>query len=229
MNLINKTPTSNMNTFNGSEAKTRRASQGNEPEIFTDIYREDTNIAIWQRELTETLKQSVDAFLQSNAAFQASMTVTPQSALSSISEALGNKVSLELSKNISELVDMFCCLFELQRVGLRLTVLDRAMCPRFHVDKVNCRLVTTFQGVATEWLSQQSADRSKLGMGSNGQPDNQSGLYKSPQDIQQLNCGEVALLKGELWEGNENAGLIHRSPSPPEGERRLLLTLDFSY
>ncbi|WP_428354217.1 DUF1826 domain-containing protein [Methyloprofundus sp.] len=36
-----------------------------------------------------------------------------------------------------------------------------------------------------------------------------------------------ALLKGERWEGNENAGLVHRSPAINEGERRLLLTLDF--
>ncbi|WP_297291060.1 DUF1826 domain-containing protein [Oceanicoccus sp.] len=33
-------------------------------------------------------------------------------------------------------------------------------------------------------------------------------------------------MKGELWEGNEGAGLVHRSPSLSAGERRLLLTLD---
>jgi hypothetical protein len=35
-------------------------------------------------------------------------------------------------------------------------------------------------------------------------------------------------LKGERWEGNENAGLVHRSPVLLSGERRLILTLDFS-
>jgi len=39
---------------------------------------------------------------------------------------------------------------------------------------------------------------------------------------------DVALLKGELWEGNEKAGLVHRSPAVPADHRRLLLTLDFS-
>lgn len=56
------------------------------------------------------------------------------------------------------MVDMFCCLFELKRAGLRLTVLDRAMCPRFHVDRVPCRLVTTYLGAATEWLPHTVAD-----------------------------------------------------------------------
>ena len=219
----------NNNALNNSEIKVRRASQGSEPEILGDIYLEETNMVIWQRELSETLKNSVDIFAKANPTFQASMTVTPQTVLASISQSLGDTAQQELSENIAELVEMFCCLFELKRVGLRLTVLNRAMCPKFHIDRIPCRLVTTFQGIATEWLPHQAVDRQKLGLGSNGKLDSESGLYKAANDIQQLNCGEVALLKGELWEGNENAGLVHRSPALPTGESRLLLTLDFSY
>ena len=133
-----------------------------------------------------------------------------------------------LSEDIAELVDMFCCLFDLGRVGLRLTVLDKAMCPKFHVDKVPCRLVTTYQGSATDWLPHNKVDRSKLGHGSEGKPDEQSGLFSKMDDIQHLTAGDVALLKGESWEGNEGAGLVHRSPSLSAGESRLLLTLDMS-
>jgi len=43
-----------------------------------------------------------------------------------------------------------------------------------------------------------------------------------------LNAGDVAFLKGEHWDGNENKGLVHRSPIVNENENRLLLTLDFS-
>lgn len=51
-----------------------------------------------------------------------------------------------------------------------------------------------------------------------------------PQDdrlIQKIGSGEVALLKGEKWHGNEGFGLIHRSPHLDPGERRLILTLDW--
>lgn len=208
--------------------KKRFASRSNEPAVLADVYQEHTNIAIWERELSATLKDSVEDVLTSNNEFETAMTVTRQCALSSISEALGTTTRSELSKNIAELVDMFCCLFELKRTGLRLAALNRAMCPRFHVDRVPCRLITTYQGVATEWLPHQVVDRSKLGLGSNGQSDLDSGLFKHQGDIQQLNCGDVALLKGELWEGNENAGLVHRSPAVPTGKSRLLLTLDVS-
>jgi len=211
-----------------SPEKYRRSAISKEPTIFTDIYQEETNIVIWQRELSGKLKASVKNFLSANATFQTAMTVTPQSVLSSVSDSLGTSYQPELGENIAELVDMFCCLFELKRTGLRLTALNHAMCPRFHVDRVPCRLVATYQGVATEWLPHQLVDRSKLGSGNNGESDKKSGLFQNPQDIQQLGCGDVALLKGESWEGNENAGLVHRSPALSVGENRLLLTLDFS-
>ncbi len=205
-----------------------RCIASDEAAIFTDIYCEDTNIVIWQRTLSSSLQQTVNHFLSANSKFQTSMTVTPQSAFSSIDKLLSRSAChSELSENIAELVDMFCCLFDLKRAGLRLTALDRAMCPKFHVDQVPCRLVTTYQGIATEWLPHNTVDRTKLGRGSQGLSDSQSGLYQNKSDIHQLNSGDVGLLKGERWEGNENAGLVHRSPSVSPDECRLLLTLDF--
>jgi len=215
-------------TCDEKETKVRYSIQGDEPNILTDIYREEVNIAIWQRQLSTTLTSSIAAFLIKKPTFKTSMTVSAQSALASINDSLGEDMG-ELSENIAELVEMFCCLFELKRVGLRLTVIDSAMCPKFHVDNVPCRLITTFEGVGTEWLSHQTVNREKLGIGSNGKPDSESGIYKNLYDIQQLNCGDVSLLKGEHWEGNEDGGLVHRSPALITNERRLILTLDFSY
>mgnify|MGYP003313055407 CR=1 FL=1 len=46
-------------------------------------------------------------------------------------------------------------------------------------------------------------------------------------DIMQLNVGDVALLKGEGWKGNEENGLIHRSPHLNTNYKRLYMTVDF--
>lgn len=205
-----------------------RSIEGSQLDVLTDIYQEHTNIAIWQRSLAHALIEAANSILDTNPTLQASLVVTPQEANAAVVKALGpTPRAATLSEDIAQLVDMFCCLFDLNRAGLRLTALDRAMCPRFHVDRVPCRLVTTYQGVATEWLPHQAADRSKLGIGNQGKPDEQSGLFNSATDIQQLCCGDVALLKGESWEGNQGAGLIHRSPQLLGETRRLLLTLDF--
>ena len=212
--------------FVAMPATYRHSAKDKQPTIFSDIYQEEINIAIWQRNLPDTLQNSVKTFLALNPAFQTEMILKPQDALSRISDSFDNNIA-EVSEDIAELVDMFCYLFELKKVGMRMKVLDQAMCPKFHVDKVPCRLVTTYQGIASEWLPHEMLDHTKLGWGSNGLPDSESGLYKSESDIQQLSCGDVALLKGTFWEGNENAGLVHRSPGLTANEKRLILTLDF--
>jgi len=215
------------------EGLSPRSSESKDPGVFADIYQDSINIAIWQRQLADQLALSVNELLIAKPTLQTSLSVSAQSAYESVNEALGaTATSVALSEDIAELVDMFCCLFDLKRAGLRLAVLHRAMCPRFHVDKVPCRLVTTYQGVATEWLPDHSLDRTKLGPGSQGSPDEQSGLFLHSNDICRLHQGDVALLKGEGWEDNEGAGLVHRSPSLPVGKQstsecRLLLTLDF--
>jgi len=209
------------------EKPVRRSIEGSKPDVLADIYQENINIAVWQRELSSGLALDVSSLLSNKPTLQTSMTVTAKSVYNSINETLGASAYTALSKDIARLVDMFCCLFDLKRVGLRLTALNRAMCPKFHVDRVPCRLVTTYQGSATDWLPHHLIDRTKLGSGSLGKTDEESGLFCNPRDIHHLKQGDVALLKGELWEGNEGAGLVHRSPAVLDGERRLLLTLDF--
>lgn len=203
--------------------------QGSEPTVLTHIYQDDCNMAIWKRSLSQDIRKDVSEYLTTHTGLQASMTLAPDNAARVIHEALGGKkLTAALSENIAELVDIFCCLFELDRVGLRLTALDAAMCPRFHVDNVPARLVTTFQGSATQWLPHDVVDRTQLGHANLGKHDGESSLFPCREDIQQLSCGDVALLKGEGWDGNEGAGLVHRSPSLQVGEKRLLLTLDFN-
>lgn len=206
----------------------RGSVENTTPNVLSDIYREDTNIVIWQRNLSNELTAAVSEFLQKNATKAAVLAVTPQNTHDVLKGTFGESEALTtLSDDIALLVDMFCCLFDLKQAGLRLTILDRAMCPRFHFDRIPCRLVTTYQGIATQWLNHAVVDRSKLGAGNQGKSDEQSGLFNNIEDINRLSEGDVALLKGENWDETEGAGLVHRSPPVSADERRLLLTLDF--
>ena len=211
------------------EEKKRKQSLSDQVGILADIYQQEINMVVWRRRLPADMTSPLGPFMVANPGFQIAMPVTPVNARTDLQQALkGSDCAESLSEDAAELVDMFCCLFDLQAVGLRLTVLSRAMCPRFHTDRVPCRLVTTYTGIATEWLPHDVVDRTKLGAGNRGLADDLSGLYQDPNDIQQLTSGDVALMKGELWEGNENAGLVHRSPQIELEQPRLLLTLDFA-
>lgn len=202
--------------------------EGSTPNVLTHIYQKDINIVTWRRELSNEINLAVSEYLQANNTKALVLSVTPQNTIAKLSDTLGDSdTMLPLTKDIALLVDMFCCLFDLKEAGLRITILEHAMCPRFHVDRIPCRLVTTYQGIATEWLNNNAIDRAKLGAGSQGKSDEKSGLYTNTNDINRLSQGDVALLKGEHWHENEGAGLVHRSPPVQSKECRLLLTLDF--
>ena len=205
-----------------------KGNDENHIDVLADIYQENTNIVVWKRSLIDKLLEASNSILSTNPDLEISLVVSPQDTVSNLQARLdSSKMAMILIEDIHKLVNMFCDLFDLKRVGLRLTSLKHAMCPRFHVDNVPCRLITTYQGIATEWLSHGNADRSKLGVGNKGKPDSQSGIYQDETDIQQLSQGDVALLKGEAWVGNEGKGLIHRSPQLYDQSSRLILTIDF--
>ena len=216
------------NQHDSQYVKRRIVSQGSHPKILTDIYQELPNMVIWQRTLPATLTAGINDLLLSDKPLKIVTALTPKNALFELHHELKAFACAKvLSEDITLLVDMFCCLFELKRVGLRLTTLKAAMCPRFHVDRVPCRLVTTYAGAGTQWLPHNRVDRRKLGTGHQGLTDELSGLYPYSTDVKQLACADVAVLKGESWQNNESAGLVHRSPCQGANEQRLLLTLDF--
>jgi hypothetical protein len=126
-----------------------------------------------------------------------------------------------LARWLSQHIGIFAALFEPPAMYVRLVSLQQAMCPRFHVDHVPARLVASLYGPGTEWLAEYGADRQALG----GNPRDPCQI---PEAIQQLSCGDMALLKGEGWEGNEGRGLIHRSPVVSEGDSRLFFSIDFA-
>lgn len=203
-------------------------ARGTEPEILTEIYQDTVNIAVWETEISPKLESAVKAVTASSPDLQISEVIWVKSGEGQLQEILGaDDASVELRNDVLELVDMFCCLFGLQRTGLRLATLNRAMCPRFHVDHIPCRLLKTYTGIATQWIHHERLDRTKLGVNHHDQRDEVSGLLERETDIENLQSGHVALLKGERWMGNEGAGLVHRSPGLNEGEQRLLLSLDF--
>lgn len=202
-------------------------AQSSKPSVLNEIDNDNINIAIWQRSISKDLQQSVKQYLISKPNLEYKQLISVKEALTDVTELLGSTQPCALSNDIADLVKTFGGLFDLKQVSLRLTALDRTMCPRFHTDNVPCRLLTTYQGTATQWLPYSLVNYKKLGMENNGLPDDQSGLYQTNDDIRQLACGDVALLKGKLWPGKSNIALVHRSPTPINGEPRLLLALDF--
>lgn len=205
-----------------------RFIQGEAPEVLTQIYEKDINLCCYQRNLS-ALVIEYSQVLQENSHFNIRAVVNTEALEAQLFSLLPNhSAKAAFVADLMFVIEMYACLFEMDEVGLRLQVLDRAMCPRFHVDKLGCRLVTAYQGAGTEWLDEHFLDRSKLGAGNGGLPDEESGLYMDQNQIHQASVGDVLLLKGEGWFGGEGKGIVHRSPGVLSGEKRLVATLDFA-
>jgi hypothetical protein len=193
--------------------------------ILTEIYQPQYNISIWQRKLPTVMIDAINDMLETSKPLALVQRVTPDNVAEYIRNKLaGADCSVTLSEDIALIVDMFCCLFGVKEAGLRLTTLDSAMCPKFHVDQIPCRLVTTYAGTATQWLDNKDIDLRRSG--NTGVSSDLIGLLDNDLVIKQMIAGDVGLLKGSGWQGNESTGLVHRSPMLNLNERRLLLTLD---
>ncbi|BBH48764.1 DUF1826 domain-containing protein [Pseudomonas sp. KU43P] len=189
------------------------------PKVLTEIFQDGVNLAVWQRRLPAQLEDfaalaiSRDPTVADERVLDVNEHEPPM-----LKGLLHETTDLQgyegFVADVAWLISAYTCLLGARRVGLRIRVLQGAMCPRFHVDNVPVRLLTTYTGPGSEWLEEGVIERSGLQRA------------EAPVDnIRQLQAGEVAVLKGERWLGNEGAGLIHRSPASQA--RRLLLSLDW--
>ncbi len=131
-----------------------------------------------------------------------------------------------LLADIRFLTEILCDLLGAPMAGVRLEVLDRPMCPRFHVDHVGIRLLCTYRGASTDYLPGKAANRACLGTAA-GPDDMSSGLILDPNAIKTVAPFSILLIKGAAWQGNIAHGAIHRSPPvTPESGPRVLLAVD---
>jgi len=132
-----------------------------------------------------------------------------------------------IKADVARLLELYEDLLGCSAMGVRLELNTRAMCPRFHVDQVGFRLLCTYCGPGTEWLSDLTADRAKLGGGAARLSDDVSGLVRDAAGIGQCAPLDLVLPKGCVWPGNERRGTIHRSPPvPARVAPRVLFAID---
>lgn len=215
-------------SINNNIIKKERHIADDNIDVLTRIYDEDINLAVYKRDVTSEINSYVETLLKNEDTFSLIEIIELNEIKAKLNAVLpGHSYKSAFISDLYNICDMFAVLFDLKKIGLRLTILERAMCPRFHVDHIPCRLLTTYGGVGTEWLSEDNLDRKKLGKGSKGKTDHESGVYADAKLINRIDACDIALLKGEAWASNSEKGIVHRSPEITKRNSRLLLSLDF--
>jgi hypothetical protein len=201
-------------------ASTRAATWRRVSELpdLVETFDPGVQVCVWQREIDPSISAYLTG-LERTGMLQAIETLSAEgrprlARLPAGLEPVPGRAAL--IDDLAFLREIACELLGCPAVGLRLARVGHAMCPGWHIDRVGIRLICTYEGPGTQWLDDQGVDRSVPSLARMA-----DGAYI------QAGAGEVVLLKGAFWQGNERLGAIHRSPDiAPDAGARTLVTLD---
>ena len=193
--------------------------------ILAHILRTGINLAVWQRSVPAPIldwvrEASLDDLLftfrdidfEGPAACIGALLAAKIRSRTSSEQA----AKMALVGDVADLANVTAKIAHVTSVRTRLEWVMDQPCSYFHVDKVPLRLVCTYLGPGTEWLSDDTASR-----------------LTAPSDvpaqieINHLAAGDVAVMRGAPYGSAIGTALTHRSPpvhSPSDW--RLFLAID---
>lgn len=195
------------------------AAISNDAQILQDIHLKTKNIAIYQREV-EPLKATLAQIVERSIICRTSGTTAE------ITTFLNTYFSNELPEqkalleDILKLLGVFKQLTKIDSFRLLLATINTNMCRRFHTDINDVRMLCTYAGPGTLWAPDEAINHKAYQRGSSNEE-----IILDESLIQQVNTGDVVILKGALYP--DANPVLHRSPSIEEhGGKRLLLRID---
>ena len=198
---------------------------GNQPDVLQQILNPGVNLSLWQRPVHEEISRELSSLEAADL---------PDLRCPTSLDSFDDDVCELLLQQELDPSDFSCWRIDLRRVAgyyfeiisnrdviLRLVTTDSDDCRRFHTDRTHLRLLCTYRGPGTEWLSEEQVDRQAQGSGATnddiirfGEPSGFAPFW-------------VGILKGTAYPGNAGRGLVHRSPPiSGSGQTRVLFCLD---
>ncbi len=192
---------------------------GKDVKILQDIHLKSKNIAIYQRNI-ESLSKELKQITEQDIECRASGTT--EEILSTLEDYFNSHLSKcsFLFDDVAILLGLFEKVTQASSFRLLLATVSTNMCRKFHTDINDLRMLCTYIGPGTLWLPDKAVNHKALQARENNQK-----IVKDEQHIQQVDTGDVVILKGALYP--EANPILHRSPAiEAHGERRLLLRID---
>lgn len=196
---------------------------GDHPGVLRGITHPDLNLSLWRRPADQSIFQETECLKASDLqnVRRATSTSSFDTDVSTLLREQGHDPMTfqSLRGDMGRLVNLFSTLSKGRPLTFRLLTTDRDDCRRFHLDRLYLRLLCTYQGPGTEWLTDAQVDREAL-------------VRCRPND-EVMRFGEasrfetfwVGILKGDPK--NNGHGQVHRSPPIADsGKVRVLFSID---
>jgi hypothetical protein len=200
-------------------------ASGNHPDVLRRILDPDVNLCHWQRPAQLAITRELSSLQASDL---------PDVRCSTSLDSFDDDVAMLLKRqdldpmvfcnwrnDLRRLADLYFSISDDRDVILRLVTTDNDDCRRYHVDRTHLRLLCTYRGPGTEWLSNDQVDRLAQATGA---PNEEIIRFGEPSRFEPF---WVGILKGDAYPGNAGCGLVHRSPPiTGSGLTRVLFCLD---
>lgn len=199
------------------------------------IRRPDVSLWVWRRRRRENL-DSYLAALATPEPLAIELVVDVPDRSNALGLALEEQGVLDCTErlcwveDIAALIFLYARVMTVERVKVRLEEITRSSCPLFHVDTVDLRLLCTYRGAGTQWLSGSDVNVEELGLQGRTIEAASRAILRTGAPVRRLATGWPALVKGSAFRGSERNGLVHRSPPVrPSAFPRVVLRLDAEY
>lgn len=192
-------------------------AEGRTIDVLQDIHQDDINIAIYNRDTT-SMKAEIEHLLEQSIEFRAKGSIT--TITSDIAATLSNCPFIQ--QDIEALLHHFKAVTGKEKFRLLLATINTNMCRKFHTDVNALRLLCTYSGQGTLWLTEDNVNVKAL-----KNYKSEESIAFDENEIQQAATGAVIILKGAIYPKPGTKAVVHRSPTIEEsGEQRLLLRID---
>lgn len=132
-----------------------------------------------------------------------------------------------LGEDMASLLTDFSAALGTDHLHAHLAVVAHDKCRKFHTDNVTVRLLCTYAGPGTEWVTNEDVVRRNLARTDVDAETANRSVLRVEDAVRRCTAGDVLLLKGEAFDDNRGAGAVHRSPSiVGRSLRRLLFKID---
>ena len=198
---------------------------GDNADVLCSVRHAGVNLGLWKRPVQPRLARELSTLRAADLPDVRSRTspVTFDNDVCALlrQQALDPSDFVAWRGDLARLATLFFPLGSGRDVVMRLETTADDGCRRFHTDHTHLRLLCTYRGPGTEWLSDDQVDRVAQ---ANGAPNDRIVCRGEPSRFEPF---WVGILKGDAYPGNAGHGLVHRSPPlAGTGQTRVLFCLD---
>lgn len=207
-----------------SGGKTRQVLSRDESALAL-LRQDDVSLVVVSREPLRTKWGDHPTFAPAHGA-HLSQTLTVGAGVDLACGSFG-PIPVELVRSdIALLVRALTSVAKCRRANVVLDVVDDDACRKFHVDYVGVRAVVTYAGPGTEWVLEGGAIRRHLAMPFATVALANRSTVPDRRFVRRARTFDLVVMKGLASKGNEDRGVVHRSPPILRRRlRRLVLTV----